>query len=64
MTPAQASLAWLLVADDVIVIPKTSRRERLKENFAALEHSLTPAQVAELDRIFPPPRGPRPLEML
>ena len=24
----------------------------------------TPAQLAELDRLFPPPAGPQPLEML
>jgi diketogulonate reductase-like aldo/keto reductase len=64
LTPAQAALAWLLAQEDVIVIPKTSRRERLKENLAALEHPLTPPQLAELDRLFPPPSGPRPLEML
>ena len=64
MTPAQAGLAWLLVHDDVIVIPKTGRRDRLKENVGALDHRLTQAQLAELDRLFPPPRGPRPLEML
>ncbi len=33
MTPEQAALAWLLASDDVIVIPKTGRRERLKQNF-------------------------------
>jgi aldehyde reductase len=64
MKPAQAALAWLLSKDDVIVIPKTSHRARLVENLAALEHRLTPAQLAELDRLFPPPDGPRPLEML
>ncbi|MGH9895913.1 MAG: aldo/keto reductase [bacterium] len=64
MTTAQAALAWLLAKDDVIVIPKTSRRERLKENLGALEHRLTAAQLAELDGMFPPPTGPRPLEML
>ena len=64
MTPAQASLAWLLAHDDVIVIPKTARRDRLKENIAALDQRLTQAQLAELDRLFPPPTGPRPLEML
>ncbi|WP_254509219.1 aldo/keto reductase [Anatilimnocola floriformis] len=64
MTPAQAALAWLLAKDDVIVIPKTSRRERLKENLGALDHPLTAPQLAELDRLFPPPTGPRPLEML
>ena len=64
ITPAQAGLAWLLAHDDVIVIPKTGHRDRLKENFGALDHRLTPAQLAELDRLFPPPTGPRPLEML
>jgi diketogulonate reductase-like aldo/keto reductase len=64
ITPAQAGLAWLLAHDDVIVIPKTGRRDRLKENIAALDHPLTQAQLAELDRLFPPPIGPRPLEML
>lgn len=64
MTPVQAAIAWLLAKDDVIVIPKTGRRERLKENLGALEHQLTPAELVELDGMFPPPPGPRPLEML
>jgi diketogulonate reductase-like aldo/keto reductase len=64
MTPAQAALAWLLTRDDVVVIPKTSRPERLRENLAALELKLTAAQLAELDRIFPPPDHPQPLEMI
>jgi diketogulonate reductase-like aldo/keto reductase len=64
MTPAQAALAWLLADDDVIVIPKCARRERLKENLAALDLRLTAAQRAGLDRLFPPPAGPGPLEML
>ncbi len=64
MTPVQAALAWLLAKDDVILIPKTGRRERLQENVGALNHRLTTAQLAELDRLFPPPTGPRSLEML
>jgi diketogulonate reductase-like aldo/keto reductase len=64
LTPAQAALAWLLAKDDIIVIPKTSRRERLKENLGALERPLAPAQVAELDRLFPRPAERLPLEML
>jgi diketogulonate reductase-like aldo/keto reductase len=64
MAPAQAALAWLLAHDDVIVIPKTGCRERLKENLGALDHRLTKAQLEELDRLFPPPAGPRSLEML
>jgi len=64
ITPAQTALAWLLANGDVMVIPKTGRRERLRENFGALDHRLTPAQLDELDRLFPPPRGPEPLAML
>jgi aldehyde reductase len=64
MTPSQAALSWLLAKDGVIVIPKTGRRERMKENLGALERPLDAAQLAELDRLFPPPAGPQPLEML
>ena len=64
MTAAQAALAWLLAHDDVIVIPKTASLARLAENHGALAHSLDSAAMAELDRLFPPPQGPLPLEML
>ncbi len=64
LTPAQAALAWLLAKQDVIVLPKTSRRERLKENIEATRHRYTVAQLAELDRLFPPPSGPQPLDIL
>ncbi|HLX79520.1 MAG TPA: aldo/keto reductase [Burkholderiales bacterium] len=64
MTPAQAALAWLLSKDGVIVIPKTGRRDRLKENLGALERTLDAAQRAEMDRMFPPPKRAQPLEML
>ena len=64
LTPAQAAITWLLARDDIIVIPKTGNRERLKENQAALDVRLTDPQMKELDRLFPPPSGPRPLAML
>jgi len=64
MTPAQAALAWLLAHDDVIAIPKTGRRERLKENVGALDHPLDAGALRELDRLFPRPAAPTPLEML
>ena len=64
MTPSQVALAWLLANDDVIVIPKTSRRDRLKENLRALDYKLTPAQLAALDGLYLPPKQPTPLEML
>jgi diketogulonate reductase-like aldo/keto reductase len=64
MSPAQVALAWLLARNDIIAIPKTGHRERVRENFGALDHPLAPEQLAELDRLFPPPRGAQPLEML
>jgi len=64
MTPAQAALAWLLAQEGVMVIPKTGRRERLKENLGALDKKLDASQLAELDRLFAPPSGPQPLDML
>ncbi|NSX02469.1 aldo/keto reductase [Cupriavidus gilardii] len=64
IAPAQAALAWLLARDGVIAIPKTGRRDALRQNAAALSITLDAAQLAELDALFPPPHGPRPLEML
>ena len=64
MTPAQVALAWLLSKDDVIAIPKTASLARLEENAAALAHPLDAAALEELDRLFAPPRGPAPLEMI
>ena len=64
MTPAQAALAWLLAQDGVIAIPKTGKRSRLEENAGALAHTLSPDDLQELDRLFPPPRGPSPLAMI
>lgn len=64
MTPAQAALAWLLASDDIIAIPKTGSRDRLRENLGALAHPLTAEQLAELDKLLPPPRRAEPLAML
>ena len=63
-TPAQLAIAWLLAQPGVVTIPKSSSRERVKENLGALDVKLTPQILAELDRAFPPPRGKQPLEML
>ena len=64
VTAAQASLAWLLAQQGVIVIPKTGNCERMRENAAAADISLSTAQLTELELLFPPPRGPVPLAML
>lgn len=64
MTSAQAALAWLLTFDDIIAIPKTGHRDRLRENLRALDMTLTPEQLSKLDKLFPPPRHAQPLAML
>jgi diketogulonate reductase-like aldo/keto reductase len=64
ITPAQAALAWVLAQDGVIAIPKTASVARLQENAAVLARPLDAAALAELDTLFPPPKGPVPLEML
>jgi diketogulonate reductase-like aldo/keto reductase len=62
-TPAQVALAWLLQLPGVVAIPKSADKGRMTENFGALEVKLTDADLAELDRAFPPPRGKRSLSM-
>jgi len=64
ISPAQAALAWLLARDDVIAIPKAGDRKHVQDNAGALRISLSTEQLSELDKIFPPPKGPVPLEML
>lgn len=54
-TPAQIALAWLLRHPDVIVIPKASKVEHVRENRGALEITLDNDDFSELDRAFPQP---------
>jgi diketogulonate reductase-like aldo/keto reductase len=61
-TPAQVALAWLL-RQQVVVIPKASNPEHVRENHGALKLVLTEGDLAELDRAFPPPRKKIPLEV-
>jgi diketogulonate reductase-like aldo/keto reductase len=63
-TPAQVALAWLLRQDGMMVIPKASRQEHVRENLGALNLKLTDADLADLDRAFPPPGGRTSLGML
>jgi diketogulonate reductase-like aldo/keto reductase len=63
-TPAQIALAWLLRREGTIVIPKAARQDHVRENRGALEVTLDDADLAALDRAFPPPRGKTALGML
>jgi diketogulonate reductase-like aldo/keto reductase len=63
-TPAQIALAWALRERDMMVVPKASSEAHVRENRAALDIELTEQDLGELNRAFPPPKGPRPLELL
>jgi diketogulonate reductase-like aldo/keto reductase len=64
VTPAQVALAWTLRRPGVISIPKASTMQHVQDNRACLDVSLDAADLAELDKAFPPPKKRRPLEML
>jgi diketogulonate reductase-like aldo/keto reductase len=63
-TPAQIAIAWLLRYENIIVIPKAGKSSHVEQNHAALQLHLTGQDLADLDRAFPPPAAPRPLETL
>jgi diketogulonate reductase-like aldo/keto reductase len=62
-TPAQVALAWTIRQPGVITIPKASSLQHVEENRRALDLTLNDADLARLDRAFPPPTGPEPLAM-
>lgn len=64
LTAAQVALAWLLAQEGVIAIPKSGDAVRVRENAASREVVFSEGQMAELDQLFAPPKGPLPLEML
>lgn len=63
-TVGQVMLAWCLRQPTVFAVPKTSRVEAMRENAAAADLKLTPADLAEIDADFPPPTRAKRLEML
>jgi len=63
-TAAQIALAWVLQQEQVIAIPKAGKLAHVQENHAALDIHLTPDDLVEFDRAFPPPTRKQPLEML
>ena len=62
--PAQVALAWVLRRGNMIAIPKASNAEHVRQNRGALDLNLTAGDLAELDRIYPPPRRKTSLAML
>lgn len=64
VTPAQVALAWVLRQTGLCVITKAANLAHVQENREALDLCLTDEDLARLDLAFPPPSGPRRLEML
>jgi aryl-alcohol dehydrogenase-like predicted oxidoreductase len=55
VTMAQVALAWLLArGDNIMPIPGTKRRKYLEENAAAVDITLSDAEVKALEQAFPP----------
>jgi diketogulonate reductase-like aldo/keto reductase len=63
-TPAQIAIAWSLRDGNTIAIPKAATAAHVQQNAAAAEIALTPADLAEIDAVHPPPRRKQPLGML
>jgi diketogulonate reductase-like aldo/keto reductase len=63
-TPAQVALAWAIRAPGVVAIPRASSPAHVRENADALRIALTPQDLADIDRAFPPPVKKRALEMI
>jgi len=63
-TPTQIALAWVIRHDGVIAIPRTGSPAHTRENAGASGIRLSPDDLAELDRTFPPPKKKRSLEMI
>lgn len=52
--PSQLALAWVLSrGENMVPIPGTKRRHYLEENIAALDVSLSEAEIAAIEAVFP-----------
>ena len=62
--PAQIALAFTLLHDGVIAIPKASSVEHVEKNAEALEIRFDHEDLERLDAAFPPPQTPVALDMI
>src|SRR5712675_1541960 len=54
-TMAQIAIAWVLTrGDNIVPIPGTKRRKYLEQNAAAVDVTLTAAEITALEQAFPP----------
>ena len=61
ITPAQLALAWMRAQPGVLAVPKSSDAQHLRRNWEAAALHLDGEALAQLDRLFPPPRRKQPL---
>jgi diketogulonate reductase-like aldo/keto reductase len=64
VSSAQIALAFTLLRDDVISIPKAVSEAHVRDNRAAADLALKPDEIAALDAAFPPPWRKSELEMI
>lgn len=50
-TPAQIALAWILSKPNAVVLPKTATKDRLLSNLAAIEITLSPKEIEQIDKL-------------
>lgn len=60
----QLALAWVLRQAGVTAIPKASHPEHVRSNVRASTLALDTRTLEEIDRLFPPPRRKRRLEII
>ncbi|HEX3215295.1 MAG TPA: aldo/keto reductase [Aestuariivirgaceae bacterium] len=63
VSPATVALAWVLRQEQVMAIPKTSKKARVKEFRDALDLTLNVYELQGLDKAFPVPEKRTPLAM-
>lgn len=63
-TAAQVALAFTLRRGGVVAIPQMATPSHVAENRPAADLRLSPEDLAEIDRAFPPPTRRRSLDML
>jgi diketogulonate reductase-like aldo/keto reductase len=61
VSAAQVAIAWLLARPGVVPIPKAGRLQHVQELASAGQIQLTPQDLQDIDRHFPPPTRREPL---
>lgn len=64
LTPMQVLLAFVLKQEQLIAIPRSGNPRHVQENLLAAEVCLSDEEIALLNRAFPPPAHPMPLDIV